>query len=384
MNRFKIYILFLFISISSIAQTIEDISFGTDATLEVVTWNIERFPKNNQTTIDHVKRVITAIDADVYALQEINDTNSFNILVNSLPDYDGYITSDKFRGLAYLYKKSTVTLNNAYEIYNSNTFWSPFPRYPMVLDFNFKNERFVIINNHLKCCGDGFLNTSNTSDEENRRLNAVRLLKEYIDDNLSTVNTFLVGDLNDVLTDVSNHNVFQEFINDSANYAFADMDIANGSSSNWSYPSWPSHLDHILITNELFDELQHNSTVIETIKVDDYVGGWSSYDTNISDHRPVAMKFTPSTTLSLDDISVNSIQLKNYPNPFRTKTTLTFNGIQGEKELHIYDMLGRRIVKASIATNSYTWNSKNYPRGIYIAKLISNNAVKKHIKLIKN
>ena len=162
------------------------------------------------------------------------------------------------------------------------------------------------------------------------------------------------------------------------------MDIANGNSSNWSYPSWPSHLDHILITNELFDELQHNSTVIETIKVDDYVGGWSSYDTNISDHRPVAMKFTPSTTLSVDDISVSSMQLKNYPNPFRTKTTLTFKGIQGEKELHIYDMLGRRIVKASIATNLYTWNSKNYPRGIYIAKLISNNAVQKHIKLIKN
>lgn len=384
MNRIKIHILFLFMSISSIAQTIEDISFGTDATLEVVTWNIERFPKNNQTTIDHVKRVLTAIDADVYALQEINDINSFNILVNSLPDYDGYITSDKFRGLAYIYKKSTVTVNNAYEIYNSNTFWSPFPRYPMVLDINFKNERFVIINNHLKCCGDGFLNTSNISDEENRRLNAVRLLKEYIDDNLSTVNTFLVGDLNDVLTDVSNHNVFQEFINDSGNYAFADMDIANGSSSNWSYPSWPSHLDHILITNELFDEFQHNTTVIETIKVDDYVGGWSSYDTNISDHRPVAMKFTPSTTLSVDDIGTKSMQVKNYPNPFRTSTTFTFKGVEGEKELQIYDMLGRRIVKTTIATNSYTWNSKNYPRGIYIAKLISNNTVQKHIKLIKN
>ena len=32
------------------------------------------------------------------------------------------------------------------------------------------------------------------------------------------------------------------------------MDIAYSSSSNWSYPSWPSHLDHILLTNELFDE----------------------------------------------------------------------------------------------------------------------------------
>jgi len=67
------------------------------------------------------------------------------------------------------------------------------------------------------------------------------------------------------------------------------MEIANGSTSDWSYPTWPSHLDHILITNELFNNL--DSGDIQTIKIDQYLnGGWSEYDYNISDHRPVFMR----------------------------------------------------------------------------------------------
>ena len=80
-------------------------------------------------------------------------------------------------------------------------------------------------------------------------------------------------------------------LNDTENYLFADMDIAQGTSSGWSYPTWPSHIDHILITNELFDEFENNSSDIQTIKIDDYFeGGWSAYDQNVSDHRPVALK----------------------------------------------------------------------------------------------
>jgi len=41
------------------------------------------------------------------------------------------------------------------------------------------------------------------------------------------------------------------FIND-PNYTFADLHIAEGPIENWSFPT-AFHLDHILITNELFD-----------------------------------------------------------------------------------------------------------------------------------
>ena len=69
------------------------------------------------------------------------------------------------------------------------------------------------------------------------------------------------------------------------------MNIAYSSSSNWSYPSWPSHLDHILITNELFYEIENEVSSVETIRLEEYFyNGWSEYENYISDHRPVGLR----------------------------------------------------------------------------------------------
>ena len=123
----------------------------------------------------------------------------------------------------------------------------------------------------------------------------MNLLKQYIDDNLPGKNVVVLGDLNDDIAEESTNNVFQNILEDSDNYFFSDIEIANGPSSNWSFPSWPSHLDHILITNEIFNGLTSIQT--QTIKIDDYIdGGWNEYDYNISDHRPVAIKIFNFTT----------------------------------------------------------------------------------------
>ena len=80
-------------------------------------------------------------------------------------------------------------------------------------------------------------------------------------------------------------------ISSSMEYSFSDMEIAEGSSVYWSYPSWPSHLDHILITNELFDEFILEDSDVQTLCVDDILdGGWSEFDDRVSDHRPVGLK----------------------------------------------------------------------------------------------
>ena len=112
----------------------------------------------------------------------------------------------------------------------------------------------------------------------------------FIDSTFFDAQVILLGDLNDDIAEPQTTNVFWNFIENTENYLFADMEIAEGSFANWSYPTWPSHLDHILITNGLFDEYE-NSTA-KTISVDHYLeGGWHEYDVNISDHRPVGMKF---------------------------------------------------------------------------------------------
>ena len=169
----------------------------------------------------------------------------------------------------------------------------------MVMDLNFAGENYFIINNHFKCCGDGILDLNDDFDEENRRYTAMNLLKTYIDENLPNEKVIVLGDLNDDISEPHQNNVFQDVLDDSNNYQFGDLIIAQGNSSDWSFPNWPSHLDHILITNELFDGL--DSIEVKTIKIDDYIyGGWDEYDQNISDHRPVAMKFHSNYELSYD------------------------------------------------------------------------------------
>jgi len=58
----------------------------------------------------------------------------------------------------------------------------------------------------------------------------------------------------------------------------------------WSYPTWPSHLDHILITDELFANFQNFNSLVSVIRIDDYMGTWSNYENIISDHRPIGLK----------------------------------------------------------------------------------------------
>ena len=299
----KIIILLLISAQLLNAQSLEDLHFGTDSTFEVVSWNIEWFPKNGQVTADSVKTIIQTLAADVYALQEIDDTTLLKQVVSTIPGYACHFKSTYYGGLAYVYNTNTVQVNKKYEIYTSQPFWNTFPRSPQVLELTFNNEDYVIIDNHLKCCGDGILDLNDTSDEENRRLTAVNLLKTYIDSIFPNDKVIVVGDWNDILTDLTPNNVFNSFLNDT-DYLFIDFPIALGNSANFSYPSWPSHLDHILISDELFADFSKPNSEISCIRIDDYMSSWNAYDSNISDHRPVGLK------LHVDAVISNTLELE--------------------------------------------------------------------------
>jgi endonuclease/exonuclease/phosphatase family metal-dependent hydrolase len=279
------------------AQSLKDLHFGTDSTFEVVSWNIEWFPKNGQVTADSVKTILQSLAADVYALQEIDDTTLLKQVVSTIPGYACHFRFSHYGGLAYVYNTNTVQVNKKYEIYTSQPYWNAFPRSPQVLELTFNNEEYVIIDNHLKCCGDGVLDLNDTSDEENRRLRAINLLKTYIDSIFSNDKVIVVGDWNDILNDPTPNNVFNSFLNDS-DYLFVDFPIALGSSANFSFPTWPSHLDHILISNELFSDFSKPNSELSCIRIDDYMSSWSTYDYNISDHRPVGLKLEVDAVIS--------------------------------------------------------------------------------------
>ncbi len=382
MKKTTSIIIILMLNLQLVAQ-FEDLTFGTDSTLDVVSWNIEHFPKNGQITFDYVCQIIEAIDVDVLAIQEITDNYWLQQLAENLDGWEGYYAYNEYAGLAYVYKTNVIENVNIFEIYTNNN--REFPRSPVVMEMNYKDEHYVIINNHLKCCGDGYLDLYNYWDEEKRRLDACNLLDQYIIDNYSNEKVIVLGDLNDILTDSPANNVFQGFTDDNDNYMFVDMEIAEGSSSGWSYPSWPSHIDHILITNELFDDFGNEASEIQTIKLDEYFeNGFYEYDQNVSDHRPVGLKIKTGSYLGLYNINLSQFNLSNYPNPFQGSTTFSFDPVKANSEIEIYNMKAQKIQYFALLRNqsSVIWNAENFPAGVYYAKLVVDNKVKVVRKIV--
>ena len=376
------FLLFLFSSIGAFCQNIENLNFGSDSTLDIMTWNIETFPKAGQNTMDSVRKIVEALDMDIIGVQEINDTNAFKTMVLTINGYSGFAKLNYLVGLGFIYKTSSIQINSIYEIFTAPQYWNNFPRAPIVMDMNYMNERYILIVNHLKCCGDGFIDLGNTNDEENRRLESVILLKEYIDQNFPTLKTIVLGDLNDLITDQPNSNVFQPILNDPSNYAFADNAIAIGPSSNWSYPTWPSHLDHFIITNELFYETQNNGSYVQTLKLEsEFAAGWSSYEAIVSDHRPVAMKIFPDMIGEQAEIIDGGYNLTIYPNPSNGDVHFTLGNPMDEGSILIYAANGSLITDAR-CTGKFTWETQGIVSGIYYATLTIGNTIIKHQRII--
>ena len=102
------------------AQNLSDISFGSDNNLDVITWNLEQFAKNDQVTIDSLTTVINSLEPDIIGVQEISNTQEFNTLINSLSGYSGYYSSTSLR-LGFIYKTS-LSVDSISTIYSNNTY----------------------------------------------------------------------------------------------------------------------------------------------------------------------------------------------------------------------------------------------------------------------
>jgi len=364
---------------SIFAQTpgLINLEFGTFENFDIATWNVEFFPKEDQTTIDYMVELIEELELDVIAIQEIDDAAAFQDLIDLFQGYDGVYQGGDFLKLGYIYNTQSVTVNEVYDIYEAESFDNPFPRKPMVMELTFMDDYdFVVINNHFKCCGNGVLNENNLWDEETRRAFASQLLKQYMDEFHANENVIMLGDLNDLLIDPPSNNVFSVFYEDSENYRFADQEIAIGSSSQWSFPSWPSHLDHILISDELFPALDNESSKVETIQIDEYFpGGFDGYEDNVSDHLPVAFGFNPETieTLSNQKGQFSNESIRIFPNPSNGKTTIRVLRALSNVKLTVLNSYGQIIKEVMVANdqNLIEVDLSNNTPGFYILQLSS-------------
>ena len=84
---------------------------GKNHTLDIVSWNIENFPKH-ELTINEIHPIIDSLNIDIIALQEIEDTQDFNLLINSLGNnWIGYKSQNSSYGvLAYLIDTTHINI----------------------------------------------------------------------------------------------------------------------------------------------------------------------------------------------------------------------------------------------------------------------------------
>ncbi|PLX11140.1 MAG: hypothetical protein C0598_08860 [Marinilabiliales bacterium] len=364
--KYSLFYLLLFIFAStSLRAQFEGLKFGSDSTLEVISWNIEHFPKEDQTTIDFVSDLMISIDADIFAIQEVTSEDDLVLLVSKMDGWDYAYAYNQYAALAYVYNTDSIKDVNFFEIYTSKS--REFPRSPFVMEFTFMAQPFVIINNHLKCCGDNEMDMNDNWDEEKRRFDACILLDEYIETYYDDSKVILTGDLNDVLIDDFDDNVFEIFIQNDLNYLVADMEIAEGDETNWSYPSWPSHIDHIIITNEFFEDYNKPESETITIKPDEYFEeGFNEYDDLVSDHRPVGIKLKTESYVSIDEFYVAMPSI--YPNPVNRNAEVWLSDIAMYTEISIYDIKGKLINKINNNKERIHFNTSVLNKGIYLIK----------------
>jgi len=91
----------------------------------------------------------------------------------------------------------------------------------------------------------------------------------------------------------------------------------------------------------------------------------------------------------INQLNTNSYSVNIFPNPFSDKTSIGLTLAQGSQvSITIMDVQGKNIAeicnkKLSTGDYRFTWNSENAPKGIYIARILIDNAVINK-KLVKN
>ncbi len=197
-----LYVVYFLLAAFVWAEELPEIEYdkllvGDEQTLEVMTWNIQNFPKS-EFAIDYAAEIINAIDPDVIGLQEMESDSAFFCLVKQLNDLDkhnwsGYRANRNYwkQELAFIYKTDLIGVDKIYEIFYGD--YKPFPRSPLVMEFSYNDQEVVIINNHFKA-------RTGTKNEKRRR-DAVDKLDEYILENHPDANVIVLGDMNDQLVD---------------------------------------------------------------------------------------------------------------------------------------------------------------------------------------
>jgi exonuclease III len=299
------------------------IDYGLSNQIEIVTWNIRNFPQVS-TSDDYVKALLEKWNADIYLLQEIDDSDgkpAIQSMVNSMPNYS-YVFDEKSQslGFALIYKNDYITYLSKNELWQDESNSSsdcnndylncklymfagrpPMETYLTWTD-GAKTINLYTINVHYKASGDGIYMPNDLTHEATRRHHSSLLLTDYLLSDRVNDNVILVGDFNNVGNQNITNPALSPFTDEdnfdsASSFKLTDLSILLGPKSGWSWQGWgssydESHFDHIIINQPLFSYDATSS--VEVINLPNQVGiSTNNLRNRVSDHQPVIYRFYP-------------------------------------------------------------------------------------------
>lgn len=87
-------------------------------------------------------------------------------------------------------------------------------------------------------------------------------------------------------------------------------------------------------------------------------------------------------TVDVEDKWEKQVYISAFPNPFTNYTNIKVDGIEGEKQITIFDMLGRPVASSNFSADVYRLEADNMPVGAYMFVVESNGEVIGQGKLV--
>jgi endonuclease/exonuclease/phosphatase family metal-dependent hydrolase len=333
---------------------------GSPGALDVATWNIEWFgdlnngPSNDAVQLENVHDVIAGLGIDLWGVQEIADPDDFAALLTALgPDFDGRLaTNSVSQRIGFIYDTRVIHLRSVRHILEDfETAFASRPPLLLEADVLLPDTTVVVtfIVVHMKAFSD--------VDSYERRVEAAQRLKNHIDfTSLASKPVVLLGDFNDEMDGsitAGRASPYTNFVDNADDYRVLTrpLELAGAGSfcGNANCTTTDSMIDHIIVTDELFDWGVDGATQVVT----DLPQVFTLYQSTTSDHLPVATRLVPPSATAVDHAGrslVASLAVP-YPNPFSATTSIAVTlPAPGPVRLAVYDVLGREVAVLADAT----------------------------------
>lgn len=277
-----------------------------DGILESVTWNLNWYgdkmygaddeyggpngPFDEFLQTKNILKVADSLRADLYAVQEVYSNKALQDIVENMSGYRGFTADhiDWIQQTGFIYNTNTIDSLDTGAItegQDSNDWAGRLPLYfNFMYNFDGKKYEFYAVDIHAKAFDD--------QSSYERRRDAAQSLYNYLKNEKPGARIIFLGDYNDDVDESiyeedgkAVESPYQPFVTDSDN--FKVVSGALSSEGNSSTVDYPDMIDHITISNEIFNNYIDGSVAVFKFD-DDFI---SNYGNTTSDHYPVWAKY---------------------------------------------------------------------------------------------